>query len=98
MTELEAELQAILEPVLMHLPEKWLKRGGQLAVQGIPAADQPHVFDRFYRSRSPSRVAGTGLGLAIVRSIVEAHGGGASVESQEGKGTSVRFTLPLIDQ
>ena len=68
--------------------------------QGIPAEDLPHVFERFYRSeRSRSRLGGSGdtggLGLAIVRSIVTAHGGDVSIDSQEGKGTTVRFTLPV---
>jgi signal transduction histidine kinase len=68
--------------------------------QGIPAEDLPHVFDRFYRSdRSRLRSSGSdrtgGLGLAIVRSIVTAHGGEVSIDSQEGKGTTVRFTLPV---
>jgi two-component system OmpR family sensor kinase len=68
--------------------------------QGIPAEDLPHVFERFYRSdRSRSRSSGPGgaggLGLAIVRSIVTAHGGQVSINSQEGKGTTVRFTLPV---
>ncbi len=68
--------------------------------QGIPAEDLPHVFERFYRSdRSRSRPGGSGgtggLGLAIVRSIVTAHGGEVSIDSQEGKGTTVRFTLPV---
>jgi signal transduction histidine kinase len=69
--------------------------------QGIPAEDLPHVFERFYRadkfhSRS-SRSGNTGgLGLSIVRSIVGAHGGEVSIDSQEGKGTTVRFTLPVF--
>jgi two-component system OmpR family sensor kinase len=70
------------------------------AGQGIPAEDLPHVFERFYRSDlSRSRPSGSGrtggLGLAIVRSIVTAHGGDVSINSQEGKGTTVRFTLPV---
>lgn len=78
---------------------------GQVAVyvtdtgQGIPAADLPHVFERFYRAdKARSRSggpSGTGLGLSIVRSVIEAHGGQISIDSQEGKGTSVRFTLPI---
>jgi heavy metal sensor kinase len=68
--------------------------------QGIPTKDLPHVFERFYRSdksRSRSSAEGStgGLGLSIVRSIVNAHGGEVSIDSQEGKGTTVRFTLPV---
>jgi signal transduction histidine kinase len=67
--------------------------------QGIPARDLPHVFERFYRAdraRSRgSRARGSGLGLSIVRSVISAHGGEVSIDSQEGKGTSVRFTLPV---
>jgi two-component system OmpR family sensor kinase len=79
---------------------------GQVAVavtdtgQGIPADDLPYVFERFYRadkSRARSGMPdGTGgLGLSIVRSVVTAHGGQVSIQSQEGKGTTVRFTLPV---
>jgi signal transduction histidine kinase len=60
--------------------------------RGIPQEDLPHIFDRFYKS-SDSR--GMGLGLAIARSLVEAHGGEISAESQPGKGTTVRFSLPV---
>lgn len=59
---------------------------------GIPYADLPHVFERFYvvdRSRARES-SGTGLGLSIVKHIVEAHGGTASVESELGFGA--RFT------
>jgi signal transduction histidine kinase len=79
---------------------------GQVAVsvtdtgQGIPTADLPHVFDRFFRvdkahSRSSGILGTGGLGLSIVRSVVTAHGGQVSIDSQEGKGTTVRFTLPV---
>jgi two-component system sensor histidine kinase BaeS len=57
---------------------------------GIPAAELSHVFDRFAKS-SDSR--GSGLGLAIARSLVEAHGGGISAQS-DAMGTTVRFVLP----
>lgn len=62
---------------------------------GIPAADLPFVFDRFYRIRSGknAEVEGNGLGLAIVKSIVEQHGGQVGVESEPGKGS--RFTVRL---
>jgi PAS domain S-box-containing protein len=63
--------------------------------KGIPAEDLPHVFGRFYRSRTTRHIHGTGLGLSIVKNIVELHGGRITVESQVGKGSEFRFTLPL---
>ena len=63
---------------------------------GIPAADLPHVFDRYYRaSNVPGHIQGTGIGLASVRQIVEQHGGNVGVTSQEGAGTTVTVRLPL---
>ena len=64
---------------------------------GIPFEDQPHLFERFYRvHKDRSRDAGgTGLGLSIVKSIVLAHGGDVSLESQPGEGATFRFRLPL---
>jgi signal transduction histidine kinase len=58
---------------------------------GIPPEDLPHVFDRYWKSRSRR---GTGLGLAIARGIVEAHGGRISAESRVGEGSTFTFTLP----
>jgi signal transduction histidine kinase len=60
---------------------------------GIPAQDQPRLFDRFFRGSRPSG-HGAGLGLAIARALVQAHGGRISVESEVGKGTSFEFTIP----
>ncbi len=61
---------------------------------GIPADALPYVFDRFYQAkRQPRRRSGVGLGLAIAKSIVEAHGGKLSVESEPGKRTAFWFTL-----
>jgi len=67
--------------------------------EGIPAADLPHVFERFYRTdRARSRdMGGSGLGLSIAHSLVEAHGGRMWVESVEGEGSTFSFALPLID-
>ena len=64
---------------------------------GIPAADLPFIFDRFYRVRNGknSEEEGNGLGLAIVKSIVEQHGGQVNVQSEVGKGTCFVITLPL---
>lgn len=64
---------------------------------GIPAADLPRIFERFYKSdraRTRGR-GGTGLGLAITRHIVEAHDGRLWVKSKEGRGSSFFFSLPV---
>ena len=63
---------------------------------GIPEADLPHVFERFYRvDKSRTRKSGgTGLGLAIVKHILEAHGASYSIESEPGRGTTFRISLP----
>jgi two-component system, OmpR family, sensor histidine kinase BaeS len=64
---------------------------------GIPAEDQPFVFDRFYRGKqSTGRIQdGSGLGLAISRALIELHGGKISVSSAPGQGTTMTFSLPL---
>ncbi len=63
---------------------------------GIPPEHVPHLFERFYRvPEQTSNVRGTGLGLYICRKIIEAHSGEIGVESQEGSGTRIFFTLPV---
>lgn len=65
--------------------------------EGIPAAELPHLFERFYRGeRSRSReTGGAGLGLAIAKGLVEAHGGRIWAESTgTGRGSCFTFTLP----
>ena len=63
---------------------------------GIPPEDQQRLFSHFFRGQHHlvRSHKGTGLGLSIARSIVEAHGGEISVESEVGKGSTFRFTLP----
>ncbi|MGQ9680897.1 MAG: ATP-binding protein, partial [Anaerolineae bacterium] len=96
---------------LVHNAVKFTPAGGRVAVTawvqadeavievrdtgvGIPAADLPRIFERFYKVRG-ARGSGTGLGLAIARHIVQAHEGRIWAESQEGRGSVFRFTLPL---
>jgi signal transduction histidine kinase len=67
--------------------------------RGIPAADVPHVFERFYRAeraRGAQRGAGSGagLGLAIARWVAEAHGGTLAIESSDGSGTTFAAVIP----
>lgn len=62
---------------------------------GIPATELPRIFDRFWSVRRNAPKGGTGLGLAIARGIVEAHGGRLWAESEVGKGSTFRFTVPV---
>jgi signal transduction histidine kinase len=67
---------------------------------GIPADELSYVFDRFSRVERAETmsISGTGLGLSIVKGLVEAHGGGVFVESEEGRGSCFAFTLPVAEQ
>ncbi|HXF64677.1 MAG TPA: ATP-binding protein, partial [Caldilineaceae bacterium] len=63
---------------------------------GIPAAEIPSLFQRFYRASTAveNQIQGTGLGLYVCKAIVEGHQGAIGLVSQEGEGTTVWFTLP----
>jgi two-component system sensor histidine kinase GlrK len=67
---------------------------------GIAPEDLPHIFDRFYQGRrqGAQKLAGSGVGLALAKKIVDAHHGRIWVESQEGKGTTVQFVLPILER
>jgi signal transduction histidine kinase len=86
----------------------WLRRGNSewiiVAVSdtgiGIAPEDQPRIFDRFFRAEHPlvQHHPGRGLSLHIAKSLVELHGGRIWVESQSGKGSTFRFTLPIAQE
>ena len=61
---------------------------------GIAAEHLPRVFDRFYRADSSRSSQGSGLGLALVKSIMDLHGGSATVASEVNRGTCVTLTFP----
>jgi two-component system NtrC family sensor kinase len=92
-------------PVKGKITVQLFAEGDQLLFQvidngpGIPAADQPYIFDKFYRAGNvPADAPGTGLGLAIVKSIVENHQGRIWVESSPGAGATFTVVLPIADQ
>lgn len=106
---LRRALTNILENALRHVREGGTVRiqarphdgGARIEIwndgPAIDPDDLPHIFDRFYRSDvSRSRMTGgAGLGLAIAKAIVEAHGGGITVESEPEQGT--RFIVTLAE-
>ena len=61
---------------------------------GIAREHLPRVFDRFYRADPARSAHGSGLGLALVKSIADLHGGTAEIESEAGRGTTVKLTFP----
>lgn len=66
---------------------------------GIAPEDMPYIFDKFYRgekSRNKS-YGGAGLGLSICKTIIEAHGGEIWINSKEGEGTKIYFTIKTVD-
>ena len=79
------------------------RRGNVLEIRvedegiGIPPADLPHIFERFYRvEKARSRDSGgTGLGLSIVKHIVGLHGGSVRAESALGQGTAIVLSFSI---
>ncbi|MGH2858890.1 MAG: sensor histidine kinase [Solirubrobacteraceae bacterium] len=61
---------------------------------GVPAEEQPFVFDRFFRGRDSRGRQGSGLGLAIVRQVAEQHGGQVAVADAPGGGALFTLALP----
>ncbi|MEK9209263.1 MAG: GAF domain-containing sensor histidine kinase [Patescibacteria group bacterium] len=83
-----------------------LRRRGSFSVEvaikdngiGIPKEHLPRLFSKFFRAKNAIQIQpeGSGLGLFIAKNIIEKHGGEIRIESEEGKGTTVYFTLPLV--
>ncbi|AIM16531.1 MULTISPECIES: cell wall metabolism sensor histidine kinase WalK [Neobacillus] len=75
---------------------KWMVVSVSDQGMGIPKKSIGKIFDRFYRvdKARTRKMGGTGLGLAIAKEIVDAHGGNIWAESEEGKGTTISFSLP----
>ena len=74
--------------------EGWVADDGP----GVSRGDQARIFERFYKAdRTRTSGGGTGLGLAIARHIVEGHGGEIRVDSEEGRGATFAFTIPISD-
>ncbi len=104
-TQIERVITNLLSNALKYTPPGgWIRAHAEpaghdalLVVEdsgmGIPQDHLPHIFDRFYRVPDPNPEKGLGLGLSFVASIVKAHGGEISVESEIGKGS--RFTVRL---
>jgi two-component system, OmpR family, heavy metal sensor histidine kinase CusS len=108
---LKRMLLNLLDNAVKYTPEggeievKLSSRNGTALIEvcdtgiGIPASDQPKIFDRFYRvDKARSRtLGGAGLGLSIARWIVEAHAGNIKVESEAARGSTFTVELPLMN-
>ncbi len=106
-TQIERVISNLVINALRHTKHGEIKinaeqRDGNVAVSicdtgsGIPTEYLPHIFDKFVQVPD-APTGGAGLGLTISKSIVEAHGGQISVQSQVGRGSTFTFTLPLAD-
>ncbi|MEX1119704.1 MAG: ATP-binding protein [Terrimicrobiaceae bacterium] len=88
------------DQVTIRVKARWVDGFAEVRISdngpGIPLADQPHIFERFYRVyKDRSRQAGgTGLGLSIVKHIVQDHGGTVALESTPGSGCTFILKFP----
>jgi two-component system phosphate regulon sensor histidine kinase PhoR len=87
-----------LEGAILTAPDGFVEIAVTDTGMGVPPEDLPRLTERFYRvDKARSReLGGTGLGLAIVKHIVQAHGGSLRIESQLGRGTTVRLYVPRL--
>ena len=71
---------------------------GRAEGSGIPLGQEERIFDKFYRVEAPNRPLGAGVGLAICKGFVEAHGGRIWARSNDDRGATVAFWLPVADR
>ncbi len=85
--------------VILEVPDEYARISVEDKGQGIPSENLEHIFKPFQNPAvsQATEEKGTGLGLNIARRIVEGHQGEMWVESEEGKGSAFRFTLPLTE-
>jgi signal transduction histidine kinase len=81
----------VREKIEDKITKNWVRISIQDSGMGIKREDMPHLFEPFY-SKSSGR---TGLGLSIVLGLIELHNGKIEIDSQEGKGTTVKIYLPV---
>ena len=104
--ELREAVRNLIENAAKHAPEATInviaRRQNSCAVievsdngPGMPAEEQAHAFERFYRGALRGDVSGSGLGLAIVKKAIERSGGSVHLASKAGKGTTITLELPL---
>ncbi|MGA9601748.1 MAG: ATP-binding protein [Methylocystis sp.] len=82
---IEVSCRAEGERVIVDIEDKGL---------GIPAADLPHIFERYFRGANVASVVGTGIGLYFVKLVVDLHGGTVKAESLESEGSKFTVALP----
>ncbi len=96
-SETNNEVQVTITLPAPHPSGLWMLVSVRDTGIGIPSRELPRIFERFYKvDRSRNRNAGgTGLGLAIAKHLVEGHGGRLWAHSEEGRGSTFSFTLPI---
>lgn len=106
-TRLEQVITNLLNNSIKYAPGGEIRISGQVREDnviicasdegpGIAPEDIPHIFDRFYRAPEMARqTQGAGLGLYLARAIIEAHDGRVWVDSEQGKGVRICFSLPI---
>jgi signal transduction histidine kinase len=109
-TRLEQVAANLLDNALKYTPsggrvEIAASRDGDRAIlrvrdsgMGIPADEQPRIWDRLFRGDRSRTERGLGLGLSLVKAVVQAHGGTVAVSSEPGQGSTFTVSLPLDDR